>query len=31
VDWELIRLSVGAFLTSAGFGGTAAITGALIA
>lgn len=31
VHWELIRLSVGAFVTSSGFGGVAAVGAALVA
>jgi hypothetical protein len=31
VDWEIVRLSVGAFLTSSGFGGLAALGAAALA
>jgi hypothetical protein len=31
VNWELVRLSLGAFLTSSGLAGVAAVTAALIA
>ena len=31
VNWELVRLSIGAFLTSSGFGGVAAVCAALVA